>query len=661
MWRIVFLTIHSWLWTSQPAKVPVLSYSDSLLLVMQQKPADSNTVNACYAYGLSVLPEEISKAAQAFKRGLNVSIALNYRKGIADFACHYMYIQDVKGEYMASLKLLEKAISIYDSLGLHSDRATAICYKGMEYQQMGNYPAAAEAYLEALKLSEQLDDQSISGLVINRLATVFIALGDYEKGYHYASRAYDSGRKSGNLRRMALALVNMGNSKNYSGDFPAANRLYDKALAISRQTDDSLLVLSALTSRARVYTNQQHHQQAIEAYQKAMQLWPIPDAENQLVLYLGYAKALYSSGQYRQANTYLDKALTLARQCHSSDLLKQAYLAASDNQAAQKNYKEALALRQLYEQLNDSLTGINSRKMVQQLELQYQSEKKDRDLAEQQLLLAKKDLQLQQQNTWISIFLSGLIFLVIAGYLVWYRFRQKSYRQRQHLQTLKAERTVEILEAMMKGEEKERKRLSRELHDGVGGLLSAVKMHFCAFRNERDWLHENESYNHALQMLDEAIIEVRKTAHNLAPDQLSRLGLANALELFCKNASHSRQLQISFYTNGEIRQLKSSFELTIYRIVQELVNNIIKHAQATEALVQVTQHQHLLTITVEDNGVGFEQSTHPHRGIGLKNLEERIRSLNGQLTITAIPGHGTTVYIEFNTSATQPIQLQPVF
>jgi signal transduction histidine kinase len=95
--------------------------------------------------------------------------------------------------------------------------------------------------------------------------------------------------------------------------------------------------------------------------------------------------------------------------------------------------------------------------------------------------------------------------------------------------------------------------------------------------------------------------------------------------------------------------------------VQELVNNIIKHAQATEALVQVTQHQHLLTITVEDNGVGFEQPSHLHKGIGLKSLEERIRSLNGQLTITAIPGHGTTVYIEFNTSATQPIQLQAVF
>lgn len=652
MWRIIFLIIHSGLWTSESAAVPV---TDSLLTVMAQKPADSNTVNACYAYGLSLLPRETNKSAVVFRRGLSLSIALGYQKGVADFACHYMYIQDVKGNYSASLKLLGNAIRIYDSLGLYHNMARAVCYKGMEYQQLGDYPSAAAAYLQALKYSDQLNDTNLSGIIINRLSTVFTALGDHEKGFCYARMAYENGLQSGNSKHMALALINMGNSRN-NGDFTIANRLYDQALTLSRQTNDSLLILSALTSRARVFPGRQ----AIEIYQQAMQHWPLPDTENQLILLLGYAKALYNNRQYQQANSHLDKALALAQQCHSADLLKQAYQLASENQAAQQHYKAALVLRHLYEQLNDSLTGINSRKTVQQLELQYQFEKKDRDLTAKQLLLAKKDLQLQQKNTWISIILSGLLLTIAASYFSWHQFRLKNYRQRQHLQMLETQQTLEVLEAVIKGEEKERKRLSGELHDGVGGTLSAIQMHFSAFRNERPWLHENESYNHALKMLQDAILDVRETAHNLAPDQLSRLGLVKALELFCKNASYSRQLRISFYTNGEIHQLKKTLQLSVYRMVQELVNNIIRHSHATEALVQVTQHQQLLVVTVEDNGVGFETSLSMSGGIGLKNLEERIRALDGQLAINTIPGSGTTVYIEFTIPVVQPVHAIPV-
>lgn len=297
----------------------------------------------------------------------------------------------------------------------------------------------------------------------------------------------------------------------------------------------------------------------------------------------------------------------------------------------------------------------------QQPEIPYLYEKRDRALAEKKSELIRKDLLLQEQNRWMGAIAAGVILILAVSFLVWQKLLQRQRLQQQLLQTLEVEKTIQVLEAMMQGEEKERMRLSKDLHDGVGGLLSAVKMHFWALKYERTFLQQDQGFNHALRMLDDAIGEVRKTAHNLMPEILSRMGLAGALELFCHNVSHSRELQITFYTSGEMQRFRSNFELPVYRIVQELINNIIKHAHATEALVQLILHNELLTITVEDNGVGFEDIDPGGTGMGLKNLHTRIQSLNGHLTLTAIPGSGTTAYMEFNTAIMQPAELRSSF
>ncbi len=297
----------------------------------------------------------------------------------------------------------------------------------------------------------------------------------------------------------------------------------------------------------------------------------------------------------------------------------------------------------------------------QRPEMQYQFAEKDSALPGEKSALIRQDLLLQQQNRWIGIFVGGVILLLVVSLLVWQKLLHRQRLQQQQLQTLEVEKTIQVLEAMMQGEEKERMRLSKDLHDGIGGLLSAVKMHFRALRYERAFLQQDQGFNHALSMLDDAIGEVRKTAHNLMPETLSRMGLAGALELFCRNVSHSRELQITFHSSGAIQRFKRNFELTVYRIVQELVNNVIKHAHATGALVQLTWHNGLLTITVEDNGVGFEAIDQSNTGTGLKNLHTRIQSLNGHLTLTAIPGCGTTAYMEFNTAIMQLAEVQASF
>jgi signal transduction histidine kinase len=662
MWRILFFVCCIALCSRQSLSAQYTPQQDSLLGVIHLQAEDSNQVKSLYAYGCMLLPYSLPESAAAFKQGLKISRKLAYHKGVADFACYYMYIQDMRGEYALSLYMLKQAVIIYATLKDTLNQATAMSYCGMEYQQMANFQAAAGAYLEALKLADAARDSSTAGMMINNLATVFISLGDYQKGFNYARSAYEHGVRLQRNWRIAAALLNMGESKVLQGDYETGSGYFNQALLLGRQTGDSLLVLNALIHKARVYSDLSQHSLALPAYEKALLIAKVdPGPENLMLLYMGYAKALYRSGHHAHATTYLDKTIQLAKTYHSGDELRQAYLTASDNLAAQKRYTAAFRMRKAYEALNDSLVGNVTRSNVQQLEIQYQTEKKDNDLAAKKLLLAQKDLLLQQKNTWIGVFLSGGILLLVVAILIWQKLQHRHHLQQQQLQTMEIEKTVQVLEAMMQGEEKERTRLSKDLHDGVGGLLSAVKMHFRALKYERVFLQQDKGFNHALSMLDDAIGEVRKTAHNLMPEILARMGLAAALEYFCNNVSHSRQLQITCYTSGDMQRFKGNFEISVYRIVQELINNIIKHAHATEALVQITRHDQLLTITVEDNGIGFENVAKSNHGMGLKNLHTRIKSLDGHLTLTATPGCGTTVYIEFNMAIMQLMEMEPSF
>jgi signal transduction histidine kinase len=202
-----------------------------------------------------------------------------------------------------------------------------------------------------------------------------------------------------------------------------------------------------------------------------------------------------------------------------------------------------------------------------------------------------------------------------------------------------------VLEAMMSGEEKERARLAKELHDGIGGILSATKMHLSILNNENPFPEKATKFADTLGMLDSAFKEIRSIAHNLAPEILWKHGLNKALFLFCERVSNER-LEVEYYMVGEIPRLQHNYKLIIYRIVQELINNVIKHSQATNAFVQLTHHENFMTITVEDNGIGMEEKE--SNGIGMDNLRSRIETLKGELNISSEKGRGTTFYIEFD-------------
>jgi signal transduction histidine kinase len=165
--------------------------------------------------------------------------------------------------------------------------------------------------------------------------------------------------------------------------------------------------------------------------------------------------------------------------------------------------------------------------------------------------------------------------------------------------------------------------------------------------------HTNDDFTELMQMLEEASADLRKTAHNLMPEILLQEGLAKASLLFCERVRKGHSLQINTEIWGKVRRLPGDVELTTYRIIQELIHNILKHAGASQALVQIVFHESQLCITVEDNGRGMPADDSHRDGIGLRTIRERVKLLNGQIDTVSTPGEGTSVYIELNLAATK--------
>ena len=205
---------------------------------------------------------------------------------------------------------------------------------------------------------------------------------------------------------------------------------------------------------------------------------------------------------------------------------------------------------------------------------------------------------------------------------------------------IEKEKELEVSRALMNGEEQERMRLSRDLHDGIGGAITGIKLKLESNAQQND---SSELFK-TVNQLEEVLKELRRTAKNLMPETLAKFGLEDALRDYCETMQTSNT-SISFYSNNLSIITDKNKQLVIYRIIQELVNNAIKHAESTEVFLQCTLQDNLLMISIEDNGKGFDISN-TKRNMGLNNIEMRVNYLEGKINIDSQPGKGTSINIE---------------
>lgn len=570
---------------------------------------------SCYyaAYVLQSMGEN-GRADSFFRQGLLVFEALNDLPGMARSYNGIASCAQHSGDYAASVQYFLKAAEVLQRIPQPKEKhlrnlATIWFNVAVVFKKTENYSEARQYLESATRQYQLLNDTASVADCYNNLGSLFGAMGDSAQEELYLRKAYREIIRNANAGTSIRSVVhvNMGVLAVRAGDLPGALQFYEKALVYARASSryETVKVLYEL---ALLYIR--------------LNRWPDADAAQQEML------------DYGEKN-------------HSFSVLQDAWDIRSRIEAGQNNYSAALTAHQLYAAYRDSVMSSEQRKTVVELERQYQTAQKDKEIL-------AKSAEIRRVYAWVAVSVGAFLVAGLLVVLLLNRLRHRRIIYTQEIKTLRQEEQLKHMQALIAGEEKERSRIARDLHDNIGGLLSAAKMHFQLLIKKQPAPEENVDLNKTLELLDQAAVEVRHTAHNLMPETLIRLGLETALVQFCEKISSSASLKIDVQVYGWEESLSDNQNLLIYRIVQELLNNVLKHAAATEVLVQINRHDKLLSLTVEDNGKGFMPEG-LSVGMGLTSIEMRVQALSGKMEIHSVPGRGTSVFIQLPLSSNKEI------
>ncbi|MBS1690082.1 MAG: sensor histidine kinase [Bacteroidetes bacterium] len=352
-----------------------------------------------------------------------------------------------------------------------------------------------------------------------------------------------------------------------------------------------------------------------------------------IMIYYDLGNAYYQLKNYKKAEEILLSVEKLAEKSGVKSHLTDAYLILAGIYAETGRYKQAYGQQRAYSTLYESVLNEASARQFSQEETKYQTAEKDKDIAQKQLLLSRQESKLKEKN--ILIVSISAIFILLAGLsLILYR-------------SIRHKRKVEQLKAIMEGEEKERKRIARDLHDGISQTISAAKINLMAIEKEIHFSSEEQKqkFDKIIGMVDEGFKEVRTISHNMMPNALLESGLSLVIKQFVDNIDRN-VIKISLYTQGLDEHFDSAIETILYRVIQECVSNVIKHAKATQLDIALIKDNDGISATIEDNGVGFNISNmSSFSGIGLRNMRSRIALLQGKIEFDSSPQNGTLVSI----------------
>jgi signal transduction histidine kinase len=351
-----------------------------------------------------------------------------------------------------------------------------------------------------------------------------------------------------------------------------------------------------------------------------------------------YAGNLYiKKGLYSRAAAILHEGLQLSVSIDHKENIRDAFFYLQQLYATNKKYDSAYYYNILYTGLKDSIANEITTREIEQIETTYALEKKDNQI---KLLEQEKKLQearIKRQLLWRNLL---IVITVLIMILIIFLLNRNYLRRKNRMQQEINARQNEIFNISATVQDHERKRIAKDLHDGMGTLLSAAKLKLSALNDQPQPVKDT------IVLLDDAISELRNISHNLMPATLSKLGLVAALQNLFEKIRNLADLQLNLVVHGFMDRIPEEKEMILYRIVLELVNNVVKHANATELTVQLIKYPDEIMLTVEDNGTGFNQDAVHRSGTGLNNIRSRIAYLDGNVRIDTNEHSGTTVIVD---------------
>ncbi len=519
---------------------------------------------------------------------------------------------------------------------------------GSVYMALGQYESALQYYLKAIRSASEWPYTISPISIYTNVGHVLSNVRQHDRALQYLNRAEEEARRKNTTAILATILVNKGQVYHRTGDGQKALDNYFEALPLAQTAHIPEIHLSALRNIGDHYLSQDMPGKALTYLEEASKIHVgvNPWYRNSVLIALG--ECYIKLGHDKQAIKYLREAGENARQYQLEEQEERIHQHLTALYEEKGDYRNAYRHHQTQSRLKDKLINETSLKNINQLEVRYKTVEKDKELAQHQLVIVQQENKLKKKNTLIGSVGAGIFILATISVLIYKNNQQKQKLKDEKIHNLHQQQELVRFKSVIEGEEKERSRIARELHDGIVGKISAVKLNFTAMQKRHQELIDFHDFQQAMQQLDETIHEIRETAHNLVPESLVHTGLEYGLYNYCQNINRNLSFNLDFQVFGVIPRFQADFELAVYRIVQELIQNIIKHARARNAIVQINYQNDLFSITAEDDGVGFNKNAIGSGGIGLKNLRSRIKAFTGSIDVNS-DKNGTTVYIEFET------------
>ncbi len=547
-----------------------------------------------------------------------------------------------------------------------SERKAAMCYGylGALIKDEGDFTKALQYQLRALRTHEkvgnrvgQISAHNDIGLLHKHLKQWEQSLASYQRARVIAEELIAANPQSTTLsERLAYILNNIGAVCFDQGNFAESRQWYSRALARARASGSIDATATALTNMGALEAEMKNYAAAASHFREALAL---DEQEGNLygqaadLLVIGEMETFL--GQYAAAERDLLRARGAARQLGDAIMLKDVQLRFSRLYAAQGDGARAGKAYERFIGVSDSLFSSESTRQMAEMRTLYDTERAEQLARVNALKLAEGSLTLRKRTIQLAAALAGLLGAAVIGWLLLNRVRLQA---RVALAQERADQQRAATAAVIEAEERERRRIGADLHDSVGQLLTAAKLNLNGLGHELAGLqdHPRALLDTAQATLDESLREVRAISHQLVPNALIRQGLSGAVRELVQKISSPAGLRVQLDAIGLEQRLPPLVESILYRVIQELVANIIRHARADTVTLQLVHHGRELTVLLEDNGVGFDLTEalgRPDAGIGLRNLYSRIEYLNGRLDIDARPGRGTIVTIEV------PLALEP--
>jgi two-component system, NarL family, sensor kinase len=571
-----------------------------------------------------------NEALKLYKTAYLKSKKSDYKIGVVKSLQYSGIVHSDLANYDSAIYYYNKALPY--SLKYNDNKSIGGIYinLGNAYQYKGQFNKVIDNYIKGIKIFETIKDSSRLAVSYENLASFYSSLKNTEKELEYLKKSLSIIPKD-DAESLAYVLGDIALAHIKLKEFPDALKNLNRAYKTSKTLNDNRLHFFSERNFGEYYYGKSEYKKAIPYYEKALKIISqINDAyyKNDVLLQLGQTEAELKN--YNKAIQYLNETISTAKENNALEIEQKAHNTLSIIYNTIQNSNKAYFHLNKATQLKDSLLNENHLKQINLLEKQYESEKKDKELAEKQIELEHNTLELSKKENQFTIAIISTIALLLILLALWIFYRQRQKLKNIEISKLEQDRDLSKMQALIEGEEKERIRLAQDLHDGINGDLSSIKFQLSSINSESFTKENKKLFETAIDMIDYSCDQVRNISHNLSPTTINDFGLVASLKSYCSKLEGFYPIKINFQHFGNDIQLPKNIETVIYRIVQELVNNIIKHAEASEALVQINSHEDTLFITVEDNGKGFDYLK-KNMGIGLKNIKSRIDFLNATL------------------------------